>query len=329
MAITPKSRIDFIDLAKGICILQIVIGHCGWEIVLPGWSGATMPLFFLLSGLFFKSEDDYSHFLLKKCNKILIPFFFFYLISYLCFYAIKVIKPELLVTDARGIWDLFDNRQYFNGPIWFLLALFWCNIFLYAIVKNIKKDSIKIISICALGFIGWFLGYKNMFLPLFFDVALTSLPFFAVGYYFSMTKFAFTNQLGKYNLLIAAGLWGISWIIERTGHHRLSLHYNIIEGWSTYLLGMISALSLLYTCKAIKKLPFISYAGRYSIVLLCVHHLIYRPLKVILPSSSSQDVIVALLTVLLSTACIPFFKQYLPRFIGLKNLINIKQSDNK
>ena len=47
-------RIDFIDLAKGVCIMLIVIGHCGVTINIPGYNTFVMPAFYLLSGLFFK-----------------------------------------------------------------------------------------------------------------------------------------------------------------------------------------------------------------------------------------------------------------------------------
>ena len=48
-------RIDFIDLAKGICIFLVVIGHCGAPIDIPGYGIVRMPLYFILSGLFFKT----------------------------------------------------------------------------------------------------------------------------------------------------------------------------------------------------------------------------------------------------------------------------------
>lgn len=47
-------RIDFIDLAKGVCIFLVVIGHCGVPIDIPGFEIVRMPLYFILSGLFFK-----------------------------------------------------------------------------------------------------------------------------------------------------------------------------------------------------------------------------------------------------------------------------------
>lgn len=46
-----KKRIDFVDLAKGCCIILVVIGHCGVSKNIPGYEIVRMPLYFILSGL--------------------------------------------------------------------------------------------------------------------------------------------------------------------------------------------------------------------------------------------------------------------------------------
>lgn len=112
-----QKRIEFIDLAKGICIICIVIGHCGVAFSIPGISNFVMPAFFILSGLFFKEYDSAGTFLVKKINGLLVPFLFFYLTAYAVFYMLKFCAPQLLISHAEGIADLFCNRQYFNGPI--------------------------------------------------------------------------------------------------------------------------------------------------------------------------------------------------------------------
>lgn len=79
-------RIEFIDLAKGVCILMVVMGHSGFPIDIPGWEIVRMPLYFILSGLFFKDYGSFMNILVQKTNKILIPFLFFYLLGYMAFY---------------------------------------------------------------------------------------------------------------------------------------------------------------------------------------------------------------------------------------------------
>lgn len=64
--------IEFIDLAKGVCIILVVMFHVGIDI--PHLDIIRMPLYFIISGLFYKPYDSITSFCIKKPNKILIPF---------------------------------------------------------------------------------------------------------------------------------------------------------------------------------------------------------------------------------------------------------------
>ncbi|MBR5149733.1 MAG: acyltransferase family protein, partial [Bacteroidaceae bacterium] len=72
-----NKRIEFIDLAKGICILLIIMGHTGIQVDITGITAMRTPLYFALSGLFFKDYGGFLPLLVRKTNKILIPFLFF------------------------------------------------------------------------------------------------------------------------------------------------------------------------------------------------------------------------------------------------------------
>lgn len=304
--------------------MLIVIGHCGVTINIPGYNTFVMPAFYLLSGLFFKDYGGIKSLTIKKINKILIPFLFFYIIGNIAFYAIKYIAPQYLITNARGILDIFNNRQFFNGPIWFLLCLFWCNIYFCLISIYIKRDTIRIATVCIIGAIGWWLGKQGIFVPLFLDVAMTALPLFAFGYYLKRSNMIYSNKWDRYSILSAFVFWLISLTMELNFAQRVSFHYNIIH-INSYFTGVVSTLSILFLCKCINKAHFLSYIGRYSIVLLCVHHMIYRPVKVLLQtteiSAMNNEYSAAAVTLLLSALCIPLCIKYIPHFIAQKDLI--------
>lgn len=324
-----QKRIEFIDLAKGICIIFIVIGHCGITPTLFGITYYIMPCFFVLSGLFFKEYDKTRTFIIKKINGLLVPFVFFYLTAYAMFYALKFCAPQLLITHAEGISDIFCNRQYFNGPIWFLISLFWSNIYLYIINKCIKKDFLRITVIIVSGLCGWIMGQAGVIAPMFMDVALTTLPFFAAGYYLKKTTFIYPNKYDKYSILMIIALWIPIFLFTEYSYIRISFHYNIIEGPLVYVAGFIGAILILLICKKLKSLPFVTYCGRYSLILLCVHHMIYRPLMVLMPKTGieilSSNWSIAIITLLLSVACIPVCKKLFPWFVAQKDLIKLPQ----
>lgn len=81
-----QQRIEFIDLAKGICIILVVLLHIVPSANIPELRFIRIPLYFILSGLFFKDYGSFRNFLKKKVNNILIPFLFFYVVSYLIYY---------------------------------------------------------------------------------------------------------------------------------------------------------------------------------------------------------------------------------------------------
>ena len=79
-----NGRIDYIDIIKGITIWGVVWFHTYH----PDWLTALLvnSIFFFLSGIFFKRENFWI-FLRKKSSTLIVPFLFFYLVSYL-FYVL-------------------------------------------------------------------------------------------------------------------------------------------------------------------------------------------------------------------------------------------------
>lgn len=80
-------RIDFVDLTKGVCIILVVMAHIGGAFdQLDKHSMLScfrMPLYFFISGIFFKPYEGLSGFIIRKINKLIIPFIFFYVSAFL------------------------------------------------------------------------------------------------------------------------------------------------------------------------------------------------------------------------------------------------------
>lgn len=78
-----NKRIDFVDLTKGVCIILVVMAHIGGAFEKLDYhsmiASFRMPLYFFISGIFFKSYEGLFGFFIRKINKLIIPFLFFYL----------------------------------------------------------------------------------------------------------------------------------------------------------------------------------------------------------------------------------------------------------
>ena len=136
-----NKRIDFVDLTKGICIILVVMAHIDGAFAKFDESSMIscfrMPLYFFISGIFFKSYEGFAGFLIRKINKLLIPFTFFYITAFLLKYVVWKIAPGVfhLPVQWSEMLVIFHGHDLikFNPPIWFLIALFNCNILFYLI----------------------------------------------------------------------------------------------------------------------------------------------------------------------------------------------------
>src|SRR5512144_3032083 len=75
-----KKRLEYIDIAKGIGILLVVMGHNDFSLVSPFFYkfiyAFHMPLFFFLSGMFFKAELPFLTVLRRRFDTLLKPYLF-------------------------------------------------------------------------------------------------------------------------------------------------------------------------------------------------------------------------------------------------------------
>lgn len=321
------SRIEWIDLAKGFCIILVVLYHVSkmLGVTYPLWvqlSAFRMPLYFILSGLFFKQYEGFVGFLKRKTNKLLIPFLFFLVIS--------SVLPYAMLTHQFSLPVLIEEREVvYNLPIWFLLCLFEINIIFYLIqwganslCKNGRTAVVIVVSL-ALGVLGLFLGFSRINLPLYLDTALSALPFFAFGWWLNRkTNFLRIPSRRSDLWIIAAGVAIVGFLAVP-----VSWLYNLftLQGICfAYLCGVSGTIMILLIAKFIKRLPLISFWGRYSIMILCTHFPIATAVSLLLSRILSGTPL--LLSTLALTLCIchfliPLLKKYLPYFTAQKDLI--------
>ena len=337
---SEKSRIEFIDLAKGFCILLVVLTHVHFKDHYPQLMGIhlylksfRMPLYFMLSGLFFKEYEGFIGFLKRKTNKLLIPFIFFFYFNAIIFRYIMDFTQNHHIS-FYGI-KFYINFYYesFNdipGGIWFLLCLFNVNIIFYIIylVVNRNKLHSSFIFFFALliGTFGYYIGINQYNLPLFFDSAMTATPFFAVGYILKRdTNFLLKNRMDKYNWIFIIFSFFIVYLFFDFSNY-MSNYYKM-SLVSTYISGIAGTIGVLLLSKKLVYLPIVSYLGRYSIIVLCTHQImiiiVNRLLRTVNTAELIVDISTFLIVVLLSLFIIPLLKQYLPYVTAQKDLLPI------
>ncbi|MCK6584746.1 MAG: acyltransferase family protein, partial [Anaerolineales bacterium] len=71
------TRIDYIDIAKGIGIILVVMGHNDFALISPFTHKLIysfhMPMFFFMSGMFFKPDLPFGEHVRHRFNRVLKP----------------------------------------------------------------------------------------------------------------------------------------------------------------------------------------------------------------------------------------------------------------
>lgn len=323
-----RQRIQFIDTAKGFCILLVVMFHA--ELLdkgTPCLGMLRMPFYFALSGLFFK---DYGGFktILKKINKLLIPFLFFYIISYLFFIGIRI--------SIGGVIDIpffsfVNSKEMVNIALWFLLALFWSNVF-FLIIYKVSKNRYILGLLSAVVGVGSMIcfNYYGITLPLYIDSGIVALPFFYLGYMLKSSNILYPNSYDKYNILVIMMLIFVAVLCFYSGD-KPYIGFGSLDFEGNPALFYIGAVSIVIAfiliCKKAGPIFGLRYIGRYSLIILGVHLTIISTasngfrLLGIDQEASYFSFMVFFLSIIVSSALIPILIKLFPKFTAQEDLI--------
>lgn len=332
-----KDRIGFVDLAKGFCIILVLIHHLESEIgvhcgIDPYLRTFRMPLYFLLSGLFFKTYDSFWDFEIRKTNKLLIPFLFFYFLTSVQLTWLQQYEIRKVISWDLPFYFITKEECLNNRPIWFLWCLFINNLLFYLIflVSGLFPKA-RIIVLCLLiiffGSFGYYLGYYDINVPAFIDTSLTALPFFSLGFLLrKYTKFLVPNKCDKYSMLIILFcIFTVYWLTDGDVNYRTNSYTMPI--FHVYMSGTLGSLGILYISKVIKWLPIISYLGRYSIMILVSHKILMVPFLWVFNlmnlSKNLSFLFITLLMILSYLIIIPLMKKFLPHVTAQKDLLPV------
>lgn len=314
-----KKRIEFIDTAKGFCIILVVMTHvlddCH-HINYPlqvQLESVRMPLYFILSGLFFKTYSGFIDFTLHKVNKILIPFLFF--------------NSLFLMVGAYVAPHVGDALRNWNVPLWFLLCLFEMNVIFCALRLLVKNDVALMAIALALGVVFSFAGT----LPFRVGTAFSCLPFFVFGYFLRQkTDFLTNDPSVAHTIALCVSALVLTTLFSGVCYYlNNDFHMNII---ALYLCGITGTLAILSISNHLRVVPFISYVGRYSLIVLISHYPIVRMTNVFITRLDFDPNLLAafhfVLTLALSALLIAPIKRFIPHFVAQKDLIRISSVSN-
>ena len=275
-----NKRIEYIDIAKGITILLVILGHCLNDGIIRQYIYSFhMPLFYILSGYFFKKQKTKD--LLKKgFKRLVLPYIVTSMVILSAYIFKSIIKQENVIDIAMQwiqaiLYGSGEDRLFLGisiraiGAIWFLISLFWAQL-LFNYFLKINSRCMKIAFLIFFSLLGFILP-NYIWLPFSIETAFVAILFLYVGYLMRNKKI-FENKFDfKYKCIIF-----ITWLIGAKfcktlvdSNYYNFYYFNILIGiCGSYLLIELSKVINIYT-NYVKR--FLQWCGENSLYILCVH----------------------------------------------------------
>jgi polysaccharide biosynthesis protein PslL len=288
-----SKRIEYLDIAKGIGILLVVLGHNDFEVISLFVQRLIysfhMPLFFFLSGYFINASIPFFDFFKKRFNALLKPFFFTIFLIY--FTSVSFEKMGFNTAMTRTIKSLYGSGHYLDWvQLWFLPHLFVVSLYAFLFITLISKlrnrwvtwGMLLVTLAIAVPFLNTFypfpisiLGknYELFGLPFSLDLVLVTGFFFILGNEVRQV----TTEKTFDNWLLLAGTGGIVLLLNILFPYEIDFNIRLYESFlvntTEAILGILFILALSrqierYTTRLAS---FFKYLGNISLIILLFH----------------------------------------------------------
>ena len=253
MVVEERNRIDYIDFFRAFGIILMIMGHVKFGSHFDKWIHAFhMPMFFFVSGWFFKSKDDTGYHIIRKIKTLLGPYIAFELILWI---LLMPFVPEY--RSYRTLLYIFTENTYkipvesgtfgispIPGAMWFLTAIFFIEV-IYIVLDNILgcnwKLHILVVILAVLGMLApTVLPFR---LPWALDASFVGIGFFHIARITKGTKAERLLHLKLWQTLTLGAAFSILVMIcpkinMRTGNYGWYVPFwinalgAIIAGWN-------------------------------------------------------------------------------------------------
>lgn len=268
-----KERIHYIDVAKGLAILIVVLGHCAATTIgdhsrlFYTIYAFHMPFWFFLSGMLYNSKD-WQSFFSGKVKALLLPYLFFFILNIFSYQVLNY-------TDHL---QLFQFVRF--GGLWFLLALFYVVISYYVLdtycFKKFQGISRKVVlTILAFSFlIVGVEGGKDLPISA-LSTAMVCFFFFHLGVLVREFKGNLNYQTKRDRTIVLGLSLILIFILAYTAPINpvpVDVNYGRYGNKVLFLVqALLGILGFLLLAAALKKNNNIEYLGRNSLLILVLH----------------------------------------------------------
>ncbi|MGN0161880.1 MAG: acyltransferase family protein [Lachnospiraceae bacterium] len=291
-------RYDYVDIAKGLGIILVILGHIVYEYV-PFCGSVHIPLFFLLAGYLYDMEKSYSvsygEMVKKRVKRLLIPYFVYNLILYAKYLLKLALTHEFTLNlGFRALLGFvyssaifyknvptennFEGFVFGNGPLWFLTAMAVASVVFYFVIYYVLKHRFDVrkivISSIVLCVVSWLLcRFLPVYLPWSFEMALLGCVFMLVG--LCMRRYNIVEILQKHMWILLICLVVFAGLHHVNGSANMAIQ-DYGKSMPVYLtLGILGSVMVIFTSLVLQKVTVIrrslSYVGQNTLIILAFH----------------------------------------------------------
>ena len=278
---TNRNRIPWVDIAKGLGMILVVIGHCNPPNEIKNTIASFhMPLFFLLTGIVYSTKQSNGKKIIKDIKRLIIP----YLVT--C----GIIALFLVIIHKNGEKGYYDSIKSLTksilmgsgspyngikiiGEIWFLLGMFWTRRIMDAILLSDNKWMQTVLVVICVG-ASISLASTRIWIPLNIDIAFFAVGFVYIGWVLKK----------RIELIDDPGMLCVLMMLFFTARNTYTLGLsdrNYYSFWYVTIPGAIAmSIVICKLSKAISRVKginhFLSFVGKHSLIFLCIHSIDWR-----------------------------------------------------
>lgn len=274
-------RLLYVDIAKGIGILLVILGHMIPRGML--WNtiyGFHMPLFIFLSGIFekksFSGRRLFKLLLSYLCLAAIGSSFYYLIYEFGSIYYFKQTIYNILVGGYSPGHGIYPVEALWFIPCLMLITLIW------HLVMLIKHDRVRHTAVFVIAACGILLMQFRSVIPMLFnfDISLVLLPFF-YGASICKAWLEAMNSLKTKTLLIvcivtAAVYFMIAQFNGEINIYRGTYGASVVVFYLESVLGIVAALaiSVLISRHALVLSNGFQMIGQHTLVIMGIHQLL-------------------------------------------------------
>lgn len=264
-------RIEYIDMAKGVGMLSIIIGHNAIPPILFDWIFSFhVPLFFIISG-YFCSYRPFNELCLKIWKQLLRPMLVTTFVANIGLALIFLKNGEWC---GPNISEWIVDNLLFKGNVtivgmWFIWALIWGKLFINMLSKSNIFITILIVSL--LFMLGYFVYHEYKSYDVWYVERALQVPLYLfVG--MLLRKYSVLDKLSNYYIFaLSVFILSVAWLSPIN-----SVFYYYKYGVFSVISAIIISVAVLSVLKLLSekmncRMNLLQFVGRNSLLILCMH----------------------------------------------------------